>query len=148
MSTDGWIRNTRDFVRGIEGTPAASKQFENFDRWQWWILQHGMGLIGAKLNPWEVASLECIVRHSTEEGIPERWLFEGGPDGKELRLLRETGKQDSRRKAIDRLLEKLEPLYRKLDLDFRMKKDDGMSERVVFTAAHTVQTLNISRPRR
>jgi hypothetical protein len=29
-----------------------------------------------------------------------------------------------------------------------VKKDDGMRERVVFTAAHTVQTLNISRPRR
>jgi hypothetical protein len=148
MSIDGLIRNTRDIVRGIEATPDARKQFEHFDRWQWWMMQHGMRLIGANLNQWQAASLECIVRHSTEDGIPVRWLFEGGPDGKDERLKRPSCRGDSHRRELDRLLEKLEPLYKKLELDFRVKKDDGMRERVVFTAAHTVQTTNISRPRR
>lgn len=148
MSDDAWIRTTRDLCRSISNTPAARQQFANFDTWQWWQMMHGMRLIEAKLSPWEAASLECIVRHSTEEGIPARWLFEGGPDGKDERLRRASCRGDSRRRELDRLLEKLEPLYKKLALDFRVKKDDGMRERVVFTQAWGKQTIDIPRPAR
>jgi hypothetical protein len=148
MPDDAWIRTTRDLCQSISNTPAARPQFANFDSWQWWMMQHGMRLIGAKLSAWEAASLECIVRHSTEEGIPVRWLFEGGPEGKDERLLRPSCRDDSRRRELDRLLEKLEPLYKKLALDFRVKKDDGMREKVVFTAAWGIRSSDIPRPSR
>lgn len=146
MSADGWIRTTRDFVRGIENTPGARDQFENFDRWQWWLLEHGIELVSAGLDPWEAAVLECIVRESYPDvGVPVSWFFEGGPRGTDERLIRK-GSSDARRVAVDRLLKKLQGIRKKFSLDWYLTMHVGEGrEKYVATTTPAIQSLRFGR---
>jgi hypothetical protein len=143
MSPPG-IRYAKDLLRRIESRPESAAQIEGMDSWERWLLGHGMpAIVAAGLDDWEVAALECIVRHSGCEGrIPQSWLFEGGPaDDARLRQLSCLNK-NARKTRLTRLVTKLTRLRVDLRLDWKVERAADCSNTI-----YTAQTSIVTMPR-
>lgn len=146
-STPG-IRTVEDLIVRIESNPASAAQVQGLDLWQRWLLGHGMAaLVAADLDGWEVAALECIVRHSGTEGrIPQHWLFEGGPDDDPR--LRQLSCLDSnaRKQRLTRLIAKITKVRVDAQLNWKVERAANCSK-TICTAHTAIQTFTLP-PRR
>lgn len=110
-------------VEMIRRDPLAAAEAVAKDAWQRWLLHHGMALFAAGLTEWEAACLQCIVRHSGEKGrIPQRWLFEGGPDRDPILAELECLDADARKKRLTRLVSRLTKLRVELRLSWKVER--------------------------
>jgi hypothetical protein len=144
---DAGIRWAQDLIRRIESNPASAAQIVGMDRWARWMLGHGMeALVAAGLDEWEIAALECIVRHSGEEkGIPQAWLFEGGPDDdprlRELSCL----KANARKTRITRLVSRFARLRSDLNLTWKVERAADCSK-TIYTAHTAAYAFSMPQP--
>jgi hypothetical protein len=139
---DAGIVWAQDLLQRIESNPASAAQIDGMDRWARWMLGHGMeALASAGLDKWEIAALECIVRHSgQEERIPQAWLFEGGPDNDPR--LRELSCLDTnaRKQRITRLISTFTRLRSDLNLTWKVQRAADCSKTIgtAYTFRHTL----------
>ncbi len=138
---DAGIRWAQDLIRRIDSNPASAAQIVGMDPWARWMLGHGVeALVAAGLDEWEIAALECIVRHSgEEERIPQAWLFEGGPDD-DMRLREHSCLDANARKTrITRLVEKFARLRSDLNLTWKVERAADKSKTIgtAYTLIHT-----------
>lgn len=137
------IRCVEDLLVRIQSNPDASAEIAGMDRWDRWVLGHGMrALLEADLDKWHVACLKCIVRHSGVEGrIPQAWLFEGGPDDdpdlRELSCLNE----NARKQRLKRLIDKLTKVRVDLRLSWKVERSADCSKTIstAYTAIHSMR---------
>lgn len=136
----------KDLLQRIESNPASAAQIVGMDPWARWVLGHGMeALVAAGLDEWEIAALECIVRHSgKEERIPQAWLFDGGPDDDPR--LREFSCLDAnaRKMRITRLISKFARLRSELTLTWKVERAADHSK-TIGTAYTLIHTLDLGR---
>jgi hypothetical protein len=138
------IRYAEDLLKRIESNPVSDAQIQGMDTWERWLLGHGMAaLLEADLDEWEIACLECIVRHSGRHGrIPQTWLFEGGPDNdSRLRQLSCLSK-NARKQRLSRLVTKLAKVRIDLELNFKIERASDCSKTI-----YTAQTSIVTMPR-
>jgi hypothetical protein len=139
MSPPG-IRYAKDLLRRIESRPESAAQIEGMDSWERWLLGHGMpALVAAGLDDWEVAALECIVRHKDREGwIPQEWLFDGGPDD-DPRLRLPFLSSNARKQRITRFIDSVHKAGRQIGLVWKVKRATDCSKTIAtaYTAAHS-----------
>jgi hypothetical protein len=130
-SSNDIIRSAKDLVLRIERNPASAAQITGMDRWERWLLEHGMPLVAAGLDDWEAAALEYIVRHTPAHGrMPQQWLFEGGHDGGNLALMLPFLGEEARKKRLSRLIRKLHKLGPKLGLTFKVERAADCSKTI------------------
>lgn len=137
------IRDLRQLIDRIESNPQSAAQVD-LDPWERWLLRHGAAaIVGADLDEWAVACLRCIVRHSgVEERVPQKWLFEGGPDNDPaLRQFRDLS-DEARKKRLSRLVTQLAKLRQHLGLDWKLERAVDCSK-TVYTAHTNIYTFTL-----
>lgn len=141
-----FIRDARDLIARIEERPESAAKIAGMDPWERWWLRHGMAvLVNAELSLWEIACLRCIVRHSgVEERIPQRWLFDGGPD-RDPALTVPRLSDDARRRRITRFRKKLAHLRVELGLDWKLERAVDCTK-TIYTACSPIITGPSFRP--
>lgn len=145
ISTPG-IRTARDLLVRIESNPASAAEIVGMDRWQRWLLEHGLPLVTAGLTEWEGAALECIVRHTPADGrVPQRWLFEGGPAGDDRRLLLPFVSENTRKVNLTRFISKMHKLRRQLGLTFKLERAADCSK-TIYTASRSAYACSFTLP--
>lgn len=124
------IRTARDLLVRIESNPASAAAIVGMDRWQRWLLEHGLLLMPAGLDEWEAAALRCMVRHTPEnDRLPQAYLFNGGPDNDPaLRL--EFLNDNARKQRLTRFVSKLHKLGRQLGLTFKVERAADCSKTI------------------
>lgn len=137
------IHTARDLVLRIESNPASALQIAGMDRWERWLLEYGMPLVEAGLDEWEVAALECLVRHGR---IKQQWLFEGGPSGDNQKLLLAFISENYRKVKLTRLIKKMRELGRQLRLDFKVERAADCSK-TIYTATTSIYSMPLPQQR-
>jgi hypothetical protein len=140
------IRSLEDLLARLESHPASAAEIEDLDRWQRWMLGHGVAaLVAAMFDDWEIACLECIVRHSGREGrIPQEWLFDGGPDD-DPRLRLPFLSSNARKQRIKRFIDSVHEAGRQLGLGWKVQRASDCSK-TIYTATTVAHTLTLPRP--
>jgi hypothetical protein len=140
------IRSLEDLLARLESHPASAAEIEGMDPWQRWMLGHGVAaLVAAVFDDWEIACLECIVRHSGREGrIPQEWLFDGGPDD-DPRLRLPFLTSNARKQRLTRFINAVHKAGRQLGLVWKVERAADCSKTIetAYTSAHT---FTLSRP--
>jgi len=141
------IHSARDLVLRIESNPASALQLADMDGWERWLLEYGMPLVAAGLDEWEVAALECIVRHTPESSrIPQQWLFEGGPSGDNQKLLFPFLSENYRKVKLTRLIKKMHKLGGQFGLRFKVERAVDCSK-TIYTATTSIYSLPLPQQR-
>lgn len=141
------IRTTRDLLARIESNPASAAAIVGMDKWQRWMLDHGVPLVTAGLDEWEGAALECIVRHTPASGrVPQEWLFTGGPDN-DPRLRLEFLPENTRKQRLTRFISKLHRCGRQLGLTFKVERAADCSK-TISTATSSAYSLPMPQPQK
>jgi hypothetical protein len=140
------IRTTRDLLVRLESNPASAAAIAGMDRWQKWLLDHGVPLVTAGLDEWEAAALECIVRHTPADGtLPQDWLFDGGPDD-DPRLLLDFLPANTRKQRLTRFVNKVHRCGRQLGLTFKVERAADCSK-TIYTATTAIYSCSFTLPR-
>lgn len=141
------IHSAKDLLVRIESNPASAAEIAGMDRWERWLLEHGMPLVAAGLDDWEVAALECIVRHTPESGrLPQPWLFEGGPSGDNPNLLLPFLSENTRKVKLTRFISKMHKRGRQLGLTFKVERAADCSK-TIYTATTSAYAFTMPQPR-
>jgi hypothetical protein len=140
------IRTARDLLVRIESNPASAAAIIGMDRWQRWLLEHGLPLVTAGLDEWEWAALKCMVRHTPEnDSPPQAYLFNGGPDNDPaLRL--EFLSDNAKKQRLTRFISKLHKLGRQIGLTFKVERAADCSK-TIYTATSSAYALTMPQPR-
>lgn len=139
------IRTTRDLLVRIESNPASAAAIVGMDKWQRWLLDHGVPLVTAGLDEWEGAALECIVRHTPDSGrVPQEWLFNGGPDD-DPRLRLEFLSKNTRKQRLTRFIDKVHRCGRQLGLTFKVERAADCSA-TIYTSTSSVYSCSFTLP--
>lgn len=142
---DSEIRTTRDLLVRLESNPASAAAIVGMDKWQRWLLDHGVPLVTAGLDEWEAAALECLVRHTPADGeVPQEWLFTGGPDD-DSRLRLEFLSDNTRKQRLTRLISKVHKLGRQIGLTFKVERAADCSK-TIYTATSAAYACQIAMP--
>jgi hypothetical protein len=141
------IRTARDMIVRIESNPTAAAQITGMDRWERWLLEHGMPLVAAGLDDWEAPALQYLVRHTPANGrMPQQWLFEGGRDRDNLALMLPFLSEEARKKRLSRFIRKLHKLGPQLGLTFKLERAANCSK-TIYTATTAAYSFAMPLPR-
>jgi hypothetical protein len=138
-NSDDGIRTAKQLLRRIESNPASAAAITGMDRWERWLVGHGMAaILSAGFDEWDIAVLRCIVRHSGErERIPQAWLFEGGPDGDPILRQFSCLNENARKTRLSRFLEKARKARLDSGLEWKVERAADCSK-TIYTATPTV----------
>jgi hypothetical protein len=143
---DPIIHSANDLLVRIRKNPASAAEIAGMDRWDCWLMEYGMTLVGCGLEEWEAAALECLVRDTPADGrLPQRWLFEGGPSGDNRKLLLPFLNENARKVKLTRFISKMHKLGRQLGLTFKLERAADCSK-TIYTATTSAYACAFTLP--